>query len=363
MLIESIQTYNFRNLTPSLVDTNHQHITLTGDNGQGKSNLLEAVYIICYGSSFRSRSHKQLIRFNEKEMSLIAQIRTQDRHHTVKLTIQDGKRRIYIDDTEISDRKALFSICTSIIFSHEDMDFVQGAPAEQRRFFDQTNSLINERYIDDLRMMNMIVKQRNAVLRQKDHSILAIYDQKLAEVGIQIQQQREETVRSFNELFPALFETVSADGIHPEIKYVPSWKQASCVEDAIRILQNSHERDAKYEMTTTGPHRDKYQFIEHTRDFIETASTGQRRLAALVLKSTQALLYEQATGNKPVLLLDDVLLELDIKKRERFLSSLASYDQAFFTFLPDESYFKKDSYDSIAYHVERGSYSTHEESC
>ncbi len=183
MLIESIQTYNFRNLTPSLVDTNHQHITLTGDNGQGKSNLLEAVYIICYGSSFRSRSHKQLIRFNEKEMSLIAQIRTQDRHHTVKLTIQDGKRRIYIDDTEISDRKALFSICTSIIFSHEDMDFVQGAPAEQRRFFDQTNSLINERYIDDLRMMNMIVKQRNAVLRQKDHSILAIYDQKLAESG------------------------------------------------------------------------------------------------------------------------------------------------------------------------------------
>ncbi len=356
MIIESIQTYNFRNLCNNLIDTDHQHIILIGENGQGKSNLLETIYILCYGSSFRTRSNKDIICFDKKEMSLIAKVNNDAERHILKIMIKDGKRKIFLDNSEVKDRKALLSICTCIIFSHEDMNFVKGSPVDQRRFFDQTNYLITTDYIDDLRLLTSIIKQRNAALKHQNQSIIAIYDNKLAEVGFRIQKKRVTTVQRCNEIFPDIYEKVSEDGIKPTIKYYPSWKNVDSIEDILDILKSTIDRDKRYEMTTTGPHRDKYGFIEHGRNFISTASTGQIRLTALCLKSTQALIYEHTTKNKPILLIDDVLLELDVKKRERFLSYLTAYDQAFFTFLPDESYFKQGTYDSISYIVKEGFY-------
>lgn len=159
-----------------------------------------------------------------------------------------------------------------------------------------------------------------------------------------------------NEIFSPRFEIISGDGLCPYIKYLPSWKKAEDVDAVLSLLKEQYERDRKYEMTTSGPHRDRFSLYQDGRNFIHTASTGQIRLSSLLLKSTQAVLFEKITGRKPILLLDDVLLELDTQKRERFLDHLSSYDQAFFTFLPNESYFKKGSYDRISYLVEKGTY-------
>lgn len=357
MLIESINTYNFRNLHNSTLDTDHRHVVLVGSNGQGKSNLLESVYMICFGTSFRTNLYRNIIRFDEGEMSLIARIQNEKNgRHTIKVVIQNGKRRIFLDEDEVKDRKELFDICTCIVFSHEDIDFIKGAPSDQRKFFDQTISLMDTIYLDDLRTYNAIVRQRNAVLKQRNTELLPVYNQKLAETGLRIQQRRAHTVKQFNRLFPDMFSLVSGDDIRPVIVYRPSLKKADTVDEIITILEDNLERDLKYEMTTVGPHRDRYSILNENRDFIATASTGQMRLTALILRSTQAMLYVERTDNRPILLLDDVLLELDLKKRERFLDNLAEYDQAFFTFLPEESYFKEGTYDNISYIVKEGKY-------
>lgn len=357
MLIESINTYHFRNLHDTTIETDHRHIVLVGENGQGKSNLLESVYMICFGASFRTNLYRNIIRFDEAEMSLIARIKNEKSgRHTIKVVIQNGRRRIFLDDNEVKDRKELFNICTCIVFSHEDIDFIKGAPSDQRRFFDQTISLMDTVYLDDLRTYNTIVRQRNAVLKQRDTTLLPVYNQKLAEVGLRIQQTRARTVNQFNRLFPDMFSLVSGDDTRPVIVYRPSFKQADTVDEIVAVLEKNIERDLKYEMTTVGPHRDRYTIMNEERDFIATASTGQMRLTALVMRSNQAMLYVEKTNNKPILLLDDVLLELDLRKRERFLDNLAEYGQAFFTFLPEESYFKEGTYDNISYIVQEGNY-------
>ncbi|MGM0432349.1 MAG: DNA replication/repair protein RecF [Spirochaetota bacterium] len=355
MVLEYIQVYHFRNLRDAKIDTENRHIIFVGNNGQGKSNLLESIYMLCYGSSFRTNLNRNIITFNHKDMSLIGKvINEQSGEHIIKLIISEGKRRIFVDNSEIKDRKALFDICGSIIFSHEDIDFIKGSPAQKRKFFDQTVTLTDPLYIDDLREYMGIVRQRNALLRDGNKDLLSVYNKKVAQVGIRLQKSRKKTVDEFNVIFPDLYDDISQNGLKPKIQYNPSWKGIESEEEAVQKLEQSEPRDIAYEMTTTGPHRDKYSVVHQKRDFIATASTGQMRLIALVLRSVQARMYVKERKLKPILLLDDVLLELDIAKRERFLATMAAYDQAFFTFLPDESYFKAGSYDSMTYRVENG---------
>ncbi len=354
MIIESLRTYNFRNLSDSTIDTSNKHVLLVGDNGQGKSNFIEAIYFACYGSSFRTRLQKQITRFSKNDLSVIASIKNGDNTYKIKVIFKDGKRKTYINDNEIKDRKELLSICTCIVFSHEDMEYVNGSPMMQRKFFDQTISLLNNPYIDSMRLYNAVIKQRNALLKNGDESLIGIYNKKLADIGLEIQRQRTWITEKCNEIFPTLYEKISENPLPVTIIYNPSWKATNCSEDIIRILENSYNRDKKYEMTTSGPHRDKFMFIQDERDFISTASTGQIRLTAIVMKLVQSVLYGNLMKNRPILLLDDVLLELDISKRERFLENIYDYDQAFFTFLPKESYFKEKNTDNITFKVSDG---------
>jgi DNA replication and repair protein RecF len=354
MKVNSVHTHNFRNIKNGVIPTDHRHVLLVGDNGQGKSNILETIYMISYGNSFRSNLYRHIITFSHKEMSIIADIEEHSSRHRIKFVVKDGKRRIFIDDNEIKDRKQLFGVCTSIIFSHEDIQFITGSPSEKRRFFDQTISLIETLYIDDLRSYMAVVRQRNAVLRDKNSDLLPVYDQKMAEIGLRIQKSRQKTVELCNEYFPSLYKTISGEDVTPQLAYKSSWKNAEDIQAVISQLDRCRDRDLKYEISTCGPHRDHYSVMYSGRDYISTASTGQMRLIALILRSIQALLYVRIREKKPILLLDDVLLELDISKRQRFLDNLADYDQAFFTFLPDESYFRTDAYDSIRYTVKEG---------
>ncbi len=354
MVIKSLRTYHFRNLADLLLPVSHKHIVLIGENGQGKSNFIEAIYFVSYGSSFRTRLQKQIVSFGEQELSVIAVIGKDGRDYTVKVVFKDGKRRTFIDGREITDRKELLSISTCIIFSHEDMEFVKGAPLMQRKFFDQSISLLDNDYIDLIRLYNSIVKQRNALLKGGSDSLLTIYDRKLADTGMKIQEKRRQNIEAFNEYFPELYRKISCNPDAVSLVYSPSWKGCITEEDAVTLIEKNHERDRRYELTTTGPHRDKFLFSQDGRDFIATASTGQIRLASLVLKLVQSILYCRERDEKPILLLDDVLLELDLEKRERFLEHISDYDQAFFTFLPKESYFREHDSDTMTYRVSEG---------
>jgi DNA replication and repair protein RecF len=185
--------------------------------------------------------------------------------------------------------------------------------------------------------------------------MLDVLDPQLISYGLRLMEKREEAARLFSETFGPLYEQVSGIG-DIAVRYAPSWKDSS--PDAVTVFLEEHrEADAAAGLCLTGPHRDRYLFSRGNSEFSGKASTGQRRLLALLLRIAQARRFSDMTGRNPVLLLDDVLLELDPEKRRRLLLVMPEYDQAFYTFLPEEPYERYRKSDTLVYYVNQGSVS------
>jgi DNA replication and repair protein RecF len=239
------------------------------------------------------------------------------------------------------------------------MEFVSGSPDMQRHFFNQTLSLQHPYFVDLLRRYRKILRQRNALLKDRRTDLLDVYDEQWVQVGCEIQRLRTETVREFNATFSRIHRDVSGLPEELRIEYRPSWREWSEPDETFGLVRERRPRDVGFGTSTSGPHRDRFVFRLGTRDFTEVASTGQLRLISLVLRVAQAVYFAEGTEKRPVMLIDDVLLELDAEKRQRFLRALPEYEQAFFTFLPDEPYrrYLRDS--TRVYFVENGEFTEH----
>ncbi len=439
MAFTSITSYSYRNLQDQKVALNARRIFLVGENGQGKSNFLEAVYLLSYGSSFRTKRENELITRGKREMALNGRyIRPEedDVEGTVAFKLAGGgsaisaggaappgggqssgavsageaasesagaagesgagagesnaspgrpasaagssrgsaskEKIIELDGKRLQDRKQLISHIPAIVFSHEDIYFVNGPPERRRWFFNQTMSLFDPMFIDTLRDYSKILKMRNLALKEQRSDLIPVYDQQLAAAGIEIQRRRAEVIREFNQVVAPIFSQVSTISEPLAIEYRPSWprgqarqdqsqrgtagEQVDSVEQSESVeppgqsdpapsldrvcdyLADKREQDLLYGTTSSGPHRDRFVFRLSGTDFARIASTGQLRLMSLILRLGQCRYFSQKTGRRPILLLDDVLLELDGERRKRFLSHLPDFEQAFFTFLPDEKY-------------------------
>jgi len=348
--------FNFRNLEDRAINLNSPSIFLIGKNGQGKTNFIEGIYTLCFGASFRTNYDQRMIK-EGKELSNIQGIFNQDKELNRDISVRinrKSKKEIRIDSKRIHDRKELLEKIPCIVFSPEDLGFIKGSPDRRRWFFNQTLSLFDITFIDLLRDYKRVLKSRNILLKRKNTELFDIYNDKLAQLGLTIQSKRELIIGEFNKTFLVVFKKISGLEENLEIFYRPSWNEVVSKNDVVRLLENNLEKDMVMGTTTTGPHRDVFSFYLKKKDFTYFASTGQVRLISLILKVAQAEFLYQKSRKKPVLLLDDVLLELDAKKRESFLNNLPIHDQAMFTFLPDENYMKYRSENTLIYRVDDG---------
>ena len=365
MSFSFLRTVSFRNLADAEVDIRGKDIFLVGENGQGKTNFLEALYFCSYASSFRGVRDKDLVKNGEKDcsasVSLEASICSK-----VAVTFHDGKKNITLDGKRLEDRKELLSVAPSIVFCHDDMEFVAGTPERRRWFFDQTRSLWDPLYLDDLRKYRHVLKSRNTLFRTSRSesytskprltaeisATLDALDPQLAYYGLELKRKRQETAEEFTLVFESLYREISGiAGIG--VRYLPSWKDND-IQSVVNQLCERREADMAQGVSLSGSHRDRYLFTRNSDDFSGQASTGQRRLLALLLRVAQARVFTQKTGKMPLLLLDDVLLELDGEKRKKFISVMPEYEQAFYTFLPGEPYEAYRKSDTIVYHVSSG---------
>ncbi|AEC01245.1 DNA replication/repair protein RecF [Parasphaerochaeta coccoides] len=358
MRILSLDIHCFRNIRKASVDTDARSVMLVGENGQGKTNFLEALYVLCYGTSFRTPNLREAVSHDGRGFSVKADfVDDSGNHHEIQVKHVQGKRSIFIDRKEIYDRKELIYTIPCIVFCHDDIEFVRGEPEARRRFFDQTMSMYNPLFFDDSRRYRNILRQRNAALKEGRLSLVPIYDFQLARYGMSIQKARKAAVKEFNDIFPRMYRDVSGTDLEISVEYQPSWKMAENAEDAEEILSRALERDVRMQTTCSGVHRDKFIVKDADRPFSQTGSTGQLRLASLILRMAQAGFFFGKTGKEPVLLIDDVLLELDVTRRGRFLSHIEDYSQAFFTFLPEEKYFSSlEDEKMLSYTVEGGAF-------
>lgn len=360
MQIRKLVFSNFRNLKGRTLDTSSKQIVLTGENGQGKTNLLEAIYMLCYGSSFRTQNLRECISYDSDFFYLKSVFEDRDGfERTGEISFDGSKKTIRIDSNPIRDRKDLIYNIPCIVFSHDDIEFVRGEPENRRKFFDQTMSMYDSVFFDDLRRYKQVLRQRNLAIKSNRQDLLDIYDVQLACLSIPIINARQKVCSSFSEIFPSLYEKVSLENRNINISYKPSIGCDLTQQDIVEHLRKQRETDLRMMTTTSGPHRDRFIISDRNGLFSSFASTGQMRLASLILRSAQAQFFRQMTSSLPIFLMDDVLLELDSAKRGRYLSSLGDFNQAFYTFLPEEKYFSdmvQDNADILRYDVREGDF-------
>ena len=209
MRFEQISINSFRNISSAEVDVDAEDIVLTGINGQGKTNFLEAVYILCYGSSFRTSSLREAVRHGSEGFSISGIFSDSGIKSRISTTFQSNRRKIEIDGKEIRDRRELIYSFPCIVFSHDDILFIKGETENRRRFFDQMMSLYSPLFFDAHRSYRGILMQRNAAIKNGNTSILPLYSDRLSRFGLEVMRERAEAVYGFNSIFPDLFRKIS----------------------------------------------------------------------------------------------------------------------------------------------------------
>ncbi|MGA2614133.1 MAG: DNA replication and repair protein RecF [Spirochaetia bacterium] len=339
MGFEKLRLFNFRNLRDGEIDLGAREIFLVGENGQGKTNLIEAVHLLCLGSSFREKRETAFPRNPDLQMGIHGRYADGGAQTTFDLISLAGrKKELRINNKPIQDRRELLAAVLCICFAQADMEVITGAPEQRRRFFDQTLAFCDFSFLDSLRGYREVLYARNFCLKSRQGDILDAYDEQLADFGLELQHKREALVRGFNDVFCPLFREITGEEQGVEIRYIPSWQHLGTREDVIAHLGAARGRDLALGATSSGPHRDAFVYLLGGRDYSHFGSAGQLRLCALALRTAQARFLTQHSGRRPVLLLDDVLLELDQGKKAAFVARFPDYEQAFFTFLPEEAY-------------------------
>ena len=351
----SLSLANFRNLKNNTLDISAKEVFFVGENGQGKSNLLESLYFASYASSFRTHTDTEIATYGQKDFSVRTQFKDSDgKTSVVGVYFKDGKKKIERNGKAVKDRKELVNTIPCVLFCHSDMEFASGEPERRRFFIDQSLTMHDSLYIDTMRYYKKVLKSRNIVLKEQKTQLLDALNLQLIENGLEIQKKRKSLVHFFDLYFSDLYREISGiENVH--ITYAPSWKAETSVE-ILEILSQKKEIDLQMGTTMSGPHRDNIRFIKDGKPFVPGASTGQRRLLSILLRIMQAKYYMEQTHKKPVLLMDDVLLELDPEKRKKVTALLPDYDQLFCTFLPGEPYDRYKKTTTKIYFIESGSW-------
>ena len=253
----------------------------------------------------------------------------------------------------------MISTIPCILFHGDDIEFSVGTPSRKRFFIDQSVSLCNSDFIEALVKYSKALKSRNIILEQKKASLLDSIDEIFASLALLITNERKNIVEEYAKYFSLIYEEISGvSGV--EMVYRPSIKVES-EKDLLILLAEKRQNDLIDRTSSTGPHRDRIHFIKDKKPFTERASNGQRRLISLVLRMIQAKIYSEKTGRKPIFLMDDILLELDPEKRQKFMELLPPYEQLFCTFLPGEPYKNYQKETTKIFFVEDGKFSVERE--
>ena len=324
MIIESIELKNYRNYDKLHMDFSHGTNILYGDNAQGKTNILEAIYVCATTKSHRGSKDKEIIQFDRDESHIKLNVRKRDVPYRIDMHLKkNSPKGIAINKIPIKKASELFGIVNVVFFSPEDLNLIKNGPAERRRFIDLELCQLNKLYVHSLVQYNKIVTQRNKLLkdimfRPDYEETLDIWDMQLVQYGREVIRCREAFVGQLNDLIGGIHRQLSGEKESLHISYEPN-VTVDMFEDTLR---KSRPSDLKQRTTLTGPHRDDLSFIINDIDIRRFGSQGQQRTAALSLKLAEIELVKKIVNDYPILLLDDVLSELDGSRQNHLLSGI-----------------------------------------
>ncbi len=309
---------DFRNYARLDTDFSPGFQLLLGDNAQGKTNILEAVYLMATLRSFRGVGGAQMIRHGQKGYFVGGQVVGQgDRE--IKMYWSARERNLSLDGQPVKKLSTYLGALRTVIFCTEDLQLVKGTGRSRRRFLDLLLAQTNPAYLPLLQRFMHTVRARNALLKQRstDEAALDSFSRELVLTGNQLIRSRAELVPRFSPLARLAYRRISNDAEELRIEYQPSVKNDYAVE-----LAQARARERSYRSTLVGPHRDDVQLLLNEKSAAQFGSEGQKRTLAIALKMAQAEYLAGIHGSAPVLLIDDVMGELDVKRRSGLLPLL-----------------------------------------
>lgn len=339
MFLTKLQAFNFRNYkTLDLSLSEQKNINLiVAKNGMGKSNLLEMLYYLSHLRAFRNASDRDLILHGQNNFHLFCEYENKGIHGNVMVKYS-GKKEILLDDKKIIKHSQILGKLQTVFFGSDDISIISGTPAERRVYFDIFLSIIDSDYLAALRMYGLLLKQKNAAIKSRRSDILSYFDIQIADAAFLLMTKRKLLIDKVSKIFSELFMNIGNFKDSAFIRYNSSYeRQFNSAKELLDYILYQDRFDFEKGYCILGPHKDNYYFVLNNTVFSKYASLGQIRLCALVLKLVQAICYEEKFKTTPILLLDDVILELDGEKQRRFLNKVCDKYQLFIT-LTDERY-------------------------
>ncbi|MEE1162051.1 MAG: DNA replication/repair protein RecF [Lachnospiraceae bacterium] len=332
MYISSLELADFRNIVSLHMEFSQGTNILYGENAQGKTNILESLYMISTTKSHRGVRDRDMIRFGVEESHIRSLIMKGGIDYRVDMHLRKNKSKgIAINGQRIRKASELIGLLHIVFFSPEDLGIVKNGPAERRRFMDMELCQLDASYLHNLNQYNKTVENRNRLLRDMYQfpdlqDTLSIWDDQLINYGRQIIESRRGFISDLNEIVGDIHSKLSGNREHLTILYEPN-TEADEFEEKLR---RSRERDIHMKSTSVGPHRDDFSFMDRDTDLRRYGSQGQQRTCALSLKLSEIDLVKKVIGHRPVLMMDDVLSELDSGRQNYLLSTIGGI-QTFIT--------------------------------
>ena len=324
MVIQSLELSGFRNYDFLHIEFDKGTNILFGDNAQGKTNILEAIFLCATTKSHRGSKDRDIVNFQAEESHIRAYVKKSGDEIRIDMHLRKNKSKgIAIDGVRIKKAAELLGTVNVVFFSPEDLSIIKSGPAERRRFVDMELCQLDSFYLYHLNNYNRIVNQRNRLLKDlylnpSLRETLTIWDSQLVSYGSKIIERRRAFTEQLNEIIYEIHLRLSGGKEHLKIVYEPD----AAEENFAQRLAEGQERDIRMKMTGSGPHRDDFSFLADGVDIRRFGSQGQQRTAALSLKLSEIELVKKMTKDMPILLLDDVLSELDSKRQNYLLNSI-----------------------------------------
>ena len=346
---------NFRNY--DLLDLEFDSTTniFYGDNAQGKTNILESIYLTGTTKSHRGTKDRDLIKFGQEEAHIETVVEKRGVPFKIDIHLKkNSPKGIAINKIPIKKASELFGIINIVFFSPEDLNIIKNGPAERRRFIDLELAQLDKVYLNDLSNYNRIVNQRNKLLKdmfdRKDlFETLDVWDLQLVKFGNKVIERRKLFIKQMNDIIGNVHEKLTGGKENLKLIYEPGMKNDNFEE----ALLKNRERDLRMKSTSVGPHRDDICFLSGNLDIRKFGSQGQQRTAALSLKLAEIELVKQEVKDTPILLLDDVLSELD-KHRQNYLLDSINDVQTLITCTGLDDFVNKRFSINKILHVEQG---------
>ena len=323
MWIKKIKIYNFRNYKNEEINLEKNINIFYGKNAQGKTNIIEAIYLCGLGKSFRTNKDKEMIKLNENKSYVEVEYEKSDRDGKIKIELEN-KKNIYLNNIKLKKLSELLGNLNVVIFTPDDINILKGGPENRRRFLNIMISQLRPNYLNVLNLYKKTIEERNNYLRlikeeNKSEELLDIWDEKLAEYAEKIVNYRKEFINKISNKIVDIHKNITNNNEKIKIEYLTDCEKK---EKYLNLLKQRRKLDIIKGFTTKGIHRDDFVIYINGNQVNVYGSQGQNRTVMLSLKLSELQIIYDEIGEYPILLLDDFMSELDKERRKNFLENI-----------------------------------------